>query len=90
VTHVTIYNIYFLLSVICHINKLYTKDGYSCSHDTPIVAADVRNAYLQAPTSEKRYIICRPEFGLEHAGKKAVITQALMEGSLQVETAGTI
>ena len=53
---------------------------HAALHDVPVVAADVRNAYLQAPTSEKHYIICGPEFGLEHAGKKAVITRALYGG----------
>jgi hypothetical protein len=41
------------------------------------MAADIRNAYLQAPSSQKHYIICRPEFGLENQGKKALITRAL-------------
>ena len=30
-----------------------------------ICAADVQNAYIQAPSSEKHYVICGPEFG-EH------------------------
>ena len=46
-------------------------------HETDVMAADIRNAYLQAPTSEKHYVICRPEFGLEHVGKRALITRAL-------------
>ena len=28
-------------------------------------ACDIQNAYLQAPSSEKHYIICGPEFGLK-------------------------
>ena len=28
-----------------------------------ICAADIQNAYIQAPTSEKHYVICGPEFG---------------------------
>ena len=43
----------------------------------PVTASDVRNAYLQAPTSEKHYIICVPEFGIENIGKKSLITRAL-------------
>ena len=31
---------------------------HAALHDVPVVAVDVRNAYLQAPTSEKHYIIC--------------------------------
>ena len=48
---------------------------HSVMNRVPVTAADVRNAYLQAPTSEKHYIICRPEFGLENVGKKALITR---------------
>ena len=41
-----------------------------------------RNAYLQVPTSEKHYIICGPEFGLEHVGKRALIVRALYGGKV--------
>ena len=37
---------------------------YSALNDLDVCAADVRNAYLQAPSSEKDYIVCGPEFGL--------------------------
>ena len=46
-------------------------------HGVPVMAADVRNAYLQAPTSENHFFICGPEFGMENIGKKAIITRAL-------------
>ena len=42
------------------------------------MAADIRNAYLQAPTSVT--IICGPEFGIENQGKRALITRALYGG----------
>ena len=41
--------------------------------------ADIQNAYIQAPTSEKHYVVCGPEFG-EHKGKKALIRRALYGG----------
>ena len=44
-----------------------------------ICAADIQNAYIQAPTSEKHYVICGPEFG-ENEGKKALIRRALYGG----------
>ena len=34
-------------------------------------AADIRGAYLQASSSCKDYIICRPGFGIENVGKLA-------------------
>ena len=43
-------------------------------------AADIKSAYLQAPTSEKHYIICGPEFGPDKEGCVAVITRALYGG----------
>lgn len=46
----------------------------------PVFGADIQNAYLQAPTTEKHYIICGPEFGLENEGKKAIIVRALYGG----------
>ena len=49
---------------------------------TPCKAGDVRNAYLQVPTSEKHFVICGPEFGIENIGKKAIITQALYGGNV--------
>ena len=44
-----------------------------------ICAANIQNAYIQAPTSEKHYVICGPEFG-EHQGKKVLIRRALYDG----------
>ena len=46
-------------------------------HGVPVVTADIRNAYLQAPTSEKHFVVCGPEFGIDNVGKKALITRAL-------------
>ena len=42
--------------------------------------ADIRNAYLQAPSSQKNYIICGPEFGIKNIGKVALIHHALYGG----------
>ena len=45
-----------------------------------ICACDIQNAYLQAPSTEKHYIICGPEFGLENVGKYAIIVRTLYSG----------
>ncbi len=37
---------------------------YAALHDLPVLAADIRNEYLQAPTSEKYYITCGKEQGV--------------------------
>lgn len=53
---------------------------YAALNKLDICAADIRNAYLQAPSSCKDYIICGPEFGLENVGKVALIHRALYGG----------
>ena len=53
---------------------------YAALNDLDVCAADVKGAYLQAPTSEKHYILCGPEFGPDLEGTIAVITRALYGG----------
>ena len=53
---------------------------YAALNDIDVNAADIRNAYLQAPASEKHYIICGREFGIENMGKRAIIIRALYGG----------
>ena len=53
---------------------------YAALNDIDVNVADIRNAYLQAPTSEKHYIVCGLEFGLENVGKSALIRRALYGG----------
>ena len=45
-----------------------------------MVVAYIRNSYIQAPSSQKYYIICGPEFGLENVGKKKLTSKALHGG----------
>ena len=53
---------------------------YASLNNIPVFGDDIQNTYLQAPTTEKNYIICGSEFGLENVGKKAVIFRALYGG----------
>eukprot|EP00957_Ditylum_brightwellii_P135793 10357071-Ditylum_brightwellii.AAC.1 len=39
---------------------------YAALNDLSVCAADIQKAYLQASSSQKDYIICGPEFGLEN------------------------
>ena len=55
---------------------------YAASNFIDVVAADIKNAYLQAPSSEKHYVICGAEFGLENIGKVALICRALYGGKV--------
>ena len=38
---------------------------YAALHNIDVKVADIKNAYLQAPSSEKHFIICGTEFGLK-------------------------
>jgi len=53
---------------------------YAALNGIDVMAADVLNAYLHAPASEKHYIVCGLEFGLENKGKRAKIVRALYGG----------
>jgi len=46
-------------------------------NDLDILAADVQNAYLNAPTKEKLYTIAGPEFGPAKVGRPVLIVRAL-------------
>ena len=53
---------------------------YAALNDLDVFTADIRNAYLQAPSSQKDYIICGPEFGVKNIGQTALIHCALYGG----------
>ena len=53
---------------------------YAALNDLDVFAANIRNAYLQAPSSQKDYIICGPEFSVENIGRTALIHRALYGG----------
>ena len=53
---------------------------YAALNGLDVWTADIKNAYIQAPSSRKDYIICGPEFGLENVGTPALITRALYGG----------
>ena len=48
----------------------------------PVIGGDIKNAYLQAPSSEKHFIVCGPEFGIENVGRVALIRRALYGGKV--------
>ncbi len=48
----------------------------------PVLGADIRNAFLQAPSSEKHFIICGLEFGIENEGHVGLIRRALYGGKV--------
>lgn len=55
---------------------------YAALLGLPVIGGDIQNAYLQAPSSEKHFIICGPEFGIENVGRVALIRRALYGGKV--------
>jgi hypothetical protein len=55
---------------------------YSALMQLPVIGADIQNAYLQAPSLEKHFIICGREFGIENKGRVALIHWALYGGKV--------
>ena len=51
--------------------------AHSALNELPVCVCDMQNAYLQALTSEKHYVVCGPECGLENVDKHAIIVRAL-------------
>ena len=50
---------------------------YAALNGLDILAADIQNTYLTATTTEKNFIVCGPEFGLENIGRKAIFKRNL-------------
>ena len=55
---------------------------YAALMDLDVMAADIHDAYLQAPSSKKDFIVCGAEFVLENIGKVALIKRALYGGKV--------
>jgi hypothetical protein len=55
---------------------------YSALMDFPVIGADIQNAYLQAPSSEKHFIICGPKFRIKNKGRVALTRRALYGGKV--------
>ena len=53
---------------------------YAALNGSQVFAADICNTYLQAPSSQKDYVVCGLEFGIENIGKVALIHRALYGG----------
>jgi hypothetical protein len=67
--------------VVSH-DRIHISLTYAALLGLPVIRANTRNAYLQAPSSEKHFIICGPEFGIENEGRVALIWRALYGGKV--------
>ena len=61
-------------------NIVCTALTHAALNDLAACAYDDQNSYLQAPSSEKHYVICGQEFGLDNVGKHAIIVSTLHSG----------
>ena len=50
-------------------------------NDLPVFCAEIKNAFLQDPSSEKHYIICDTQFGLQNEGGTEIIVKDLYGGN---------
>jgi hypothetical protein len=57
---------------------------YAALNSIDVLAADIKNAYLQAPSSEKHYIVCGSEFGLEFAVSELQLYEVDQSTSLEL------
>ena len=55
---------------------------YADLNDLYVTAANIQSAYLQATSSEKHYVLCGKEFGLENEGNISLIKRVLYGGNL--------
>ena len=53
---------------------------YAVLNNLDVFAINIHNTYLQATTSENRYIECGIEFGSENVGKVSLIHRVLYMG----------
>ena len=53
---------------------------YAALNKLDVISGDICNAYLKAPSSQKDFIVCGTEFGIENVGKKALIRRDLYGG----------
>jgi hypothetical protein len=58
-------------------DSIHISLTYAALLGLTVIGADIRNAYLQDPSSEKHFIICGPEFVIENEGRVALIWRAL-------------
>ena len=55
---------------------------FAALNDLDICAADIKNAHLQVPNSERHYTICGPEFETKKNRKIAIVVRALYGGKV--------
>ena len=62
---------------------------YAALLGLPVIRANICNAYLQAPSPEKHFISCGPEFGIENEGRVDLIWRISTMVKLQAVIFGT-
>ena len=59
-------------------NSVRIAFTYAALNDLQVFTADIHNSYsyLQAPSCQKDYVVCGPEFGIKNLGNVALIHRA--------------
>eukprot|EP00957_Ditylum_brightwellii_P186380 14191061-Ditylum_brightwellii.AAC.1 len=64
------------------VSREIVRIAFTCAvlNNLDVWATDIQNAYLQALSSQRHYIVCGAEFGLENIGKQALVRRVLYGG----------
>ena len=66
-----------ILSIVVSIEIIRILLTHAAPNDVPMCTCNVQNACLQVLSSEKNYVICCTEFGLDNVGEHATIVHVL-------------
>ena len=59
---------------------MFISFTYAVLNGIEVWASDISNAYIKSPLSQKYYIVCGPEFGIENIGTYTLVWRALYGG----------
>ena len=69
-----------MFAVVVSRESIHIAFTYVALNGLDVCVVDIQNAYLQAPSSQRDYIMCGPKLGIENVGKVALIHRALYGG----------
>ena len=65
--------------LVVHRDRALIELTYAALNNLPMFSCGVQNSYLQVPYSEKHYVVCGLEFGLDNVVKYAIIVRPLYD-----------
>ena len=71
--HRTLYPEWSTYAGVVSREKVRIALTYAALNGIQVMSGNIRNAYLQAPTSKKHYIVCGSYFDIENIGKIGLV-----------------